>query len=143
MNELQNFEGDVLIVESQDGGDLVLANGLIFADEQFSTAVYVSLFGGNKEDAGKVKNKDEWWGNFLSDVSESEKLRSRFQYVISGLPMSIKNIREAELAAEMDLKWFIDEKIADIINIKGRATGKNNFNLIIEIFEGRKYRFSK
>ena len=133
MNSLLDFEGDLLLCDTPDGGDIIIDNGLLLSEKQFSTAVYLSIFGGNKDDAGKVKSSNEWWGNKINNITENEKLRSRFQNIIFGLPMTVKNIREAESAAEQDLKWFIQEKIADEINIYGQATGKNMFNLKIEI----------
>jgi phage gp46-like protein len=126
------FEGDILLVDSQDGGDLVIENGLIKYDNQFSTAVYLSLFGGNMDDPGKTKSKREWWGNKFANT-ESEKLRSRFQFIINGYPMTVKYIREAEAAALLDLEWLKTENIADKISLSIKSTGKNTFNLDIEI----------
>jgi phage gp46-like protein len=137
MNGLQNFEGDLLLYETNDGGDTSIENGLFISDKQFSTAAYLSLFGGNKTDNGKVNNTDEYWGNYLNDITESEKLRSRFQYITTGLPMSVKNIKEAEKAAIMDLQWFIKENIADEVTAYGQAIGKNRFKLIIEILKDK------
>jgi phage gp46-like protein len=133
MSGLQDFEGDILLYETENGGEVKEENGLIMPDKNFFTAVYLSLFGGNKTDPGKVKNDNEWWGNRLSGISENEKLRSRFQFVIAGFPMTVKTIKEAETAAALDLDWFIQEKIADEITIYGQATGKNKFNLTVEI----------
>jgi phage gp46-like protein len=134
MNGIQDFEGDLLLYDTPDGGELAIENGLFVSDKQFSTSVYLSLFGGNKEDSGKVKNKEEWWGNLL-DISESEKLKSRFQYIITGFPMTVKNIKEAETAAQLDLQWFVKEKIADEIFIYGKAVAKNQLSLTIEIMK--------
>jgi phage gp46-like protein len=132
---LQDFQGDLLLQETPDGGEIILENGLFKSDENISNAVYLSLFGGNKEDDGKVKNNKEWWGNMIEGVEENEKMVSRFQNIIYGLPMTVKNIREAEAAAALDLQWFKNEKIIDELNIYGRATGKNNFVLIIEMLK--------
>jgi phage gp46-like protein len=133
----QNFEGDLLLVETLDGGDVQIENGLFVSDKQFSTDVYLSLLGGNTNDNGKGNNNNQFWGNLLRDTKESEKLRSRFQYVTTGLPMSVKNINEAEKAAAMDLQWLIDEEIADVINIYGYSTGKNMFNLKVKILKDK------
>ena len=133
MSGIQYFEGDALLYDTTDGGELAIENGLFIPDKQFSTSVYLSLFGGNKDDPGKIKNDKEWWGNFLDGMSENEKLRSRFQHIITGLPMTVKNIKEAEMAAVLDLNWFINEKIADEISVYGQAAGKNKFNLTVEI----------
>jgi phage gp46-like protein len=133
MSGIQNFEGDIFLYETVDGGEVKEESGLFIPDKQFSTAVYLSIFGGNKDDSGKVKNDTGWWGNLLDGTLENEKLKSRFQYIITGFPMTVKNIKEAETAAALDLKWFIDEKIADEVDIYGRAIGKNKFNLTIEL----------
>jgi phage gp46-like protein len=138
MNDLQIFEGDLLLTETEDGGDVLIDNGLFVCDRSFNTAVYLSLFGGNKEDNGKVKNNKTWWGNTLSGVSEHERLVSRFQNIISGLPMTTKNIQAAEAAASLDLKWIVDEGIAEKITITGRATARNRFSLNVDIQAGGK-----
>jgi len=133
MNNLQIFEGDLLLTDTLDGGDINLIDDIFISDTSIKTAVYLSLFGGNKDDNGKVKNKFTWWGNTLTGVSENEKIISRFQAVIFGLPMSTKNIQEAETAAAMDLQWIIDEGIGDEVNVNGSATARNKFNLKVNI----------
>jgi phage gp46-like protein len=138
MNDLQNFEGDLLLTETPDGGEVAIENGLFVCDRSFNTAVYLSLFGGNKDDNGKVKNSKTWWGNTLPGTAENEKLVSRFQAVISGLPMTIKNIQEAESAASLDLKWIADEGIAEKITVSGRAVTRNKFSLFVDIQSGAK-----
>jgi len=87
------FEGDLLLIDTPDGGDLVIENDAILGDPAIATAVYLSLCGGNKEDNGKVKNSDTWWGNTLDGVAENEKIVSRFQSVITGMPMSTNALR--------------------------------------------------
>jgi len=128
-----NFEGDTLIQESLEGAELVMENGLFVPDTQFSTAVYLSLFGGNKNDSGKSSTDKEWWGNKIKGTPQNEKLRSRFQNIILGLPMTVKYIKEAEMAAEMDLQWLKDEKIADEIAVYGQSKDKNRFYLTVNI----------
>lgn len=130
---MSDFEGDVLLIETPDGGDVVVEDGLIKPCKDFSSAVYLSLFGGNKADDGKVKNSRTWWGNVLEDLSEDEKMISRFQAVVLGMPLSVKNMREAERAASLDLNWFIEKKIADEIKTSGRIKERNNFLLSVEI----------
>jgi phage gp46-like protein len=138
MNDLQNFEGDVLLMETEDGGDVLIENDFFVCDRSFNTAVYLSLFGGNKDDNGKVKNSKTWWGNTLPGVPEHEKLISRFQYIISGLPMTTKNIQEAEAAANLDLKWITDEGIAEKVIVSGRAASRNKFTMRVDIQAGGK-----
>ena len=128
-----DFEGDVLLIETPDGGDIVLEGGLVKPCKDFSAAVYLSLFGGNKDDAGTVKNRHTWWANTLKETPENEKMISRFQAVIAGLPLSVKNIRKAETAAALDLEWLKSEGAADEIIAEGKTRGKNIFVLKIEI----------
>ena len=128
----QNFQGDLLLVETPDGGDCVLDDGLLLADHGFGTAFYISLFGGNKADAGKVKNKNTWWGNTLPGISEKEKIVSRFQNFIHSVPMTVKNIKDAEGMAKLDLEWAIDEGIADEINIFIRSESLNKIKIFID-----------
>jgi phage gp46-like protein len=137
-NYLQSFEGDLLLEDTPDGGDIRIENDLFASDRSFNTAVYLSLFGGNKDDKGKVENNKTWWGNTLEGTAENEKLVSRFQAIIFGLPMTTKNIQDAETAASLDLKWLIKEGAADKIIATGRAIGRNRFALTVQIRSGGK-----
>jgi len=130
---LQTFEGDLLLHDTPDGGDIRIEKGLIVNDQTFGTAVYLSLFGGNKDDNGRVENRRTWWGNTLRGVNENQRLVSRFQAIIFGLPMTTRNILDAEEAARLDLGWIITGKIADEILANGRAVSRNRFSLTIQI----------
>ncbi|MGP1427463.1 MAG: hypothetical protein ACTTKB_04510 [Treponema sp.] len=138
-----DFAGDVLLIETPDGGDIVLEDGRVKPCKDFSTAVYLSLFGGNKDDAGTVKNRRTWWANTLRETPEGEKMISRFQAIITGLPLSVKNIRKAETAAVLDLEWLKNEGAADEIIVEGKTRGKNIFVLKIEIKNSGKNLYEK
>jgi phage gp46-like protein len=127
------FEGDLLLEDSPDFGEIKIVDGLFVSDKSFNTAVYLSLYGGNVKDSGRVRNKETWWGNTLPAIAENEKMVSRFQAIIFGMPMTSKNIPAAEKAAELDLKWIKDEGVADKITATGKAAGKNKFELRIEM----------
>ena len=132
---LQTFEGDLLLFDTPDGGDFLLTEGLLESDRSYDTAVYLSLFGGNKKDNGRVGNRKTWWGNTLRGVSENQKISSRFQAVIFGMPMSSKTILEAEDAAKIDLSWFKKEKIVDEIIVDGRAVTRSRFSLKVSMIK--------
>jgi len=121
------------LYDTPDGGDIRIMEGLIVSDPSFNTAVYLSLFGGNKEDNGRVKNRKTWWGNTLRGLRENQRLTSRFQSIIFGLPMTTRNILDAEEAARLDLEWMINEKIADEILTDGKAVAQNRFSLKVQI----------
>jgi len=133
---LQTFEGDLLLRDTPDGGDIRIEKGLIVNDKTFGTAVYLSLFGGNKDDNGRAENRRTWWGNTLRGVNENRRLVSRFQAIIFGLPMTTRNILDAEEAARLDLSWVIGDKIADEILTDGRVVSRNRFSLTIRINAG-------
>jgi phage gp46-like protein len=132
---LQDFEGDVLLVETPDGGDFIIQDGLIMADTNYSTAIYLSLFGGDKDDSGVVKTNKTWWGNTLRGMKKNEKLISRFQYIIRSMPLTVKNIKNAEAAAVLDLAWMVEEGLADKVEASGSTKGKNRFHLEINLIK--------
>jgi phage gp46-like protein len=134
---VSDFQGDLLLIDTVDGGDVVIENGLFKGDRAFSTAVYLSLFGGSKDDTGKIKTNKTWWGNTLEGTSEAEKMVSRFQNIISGLPLSVKNVKAAENAAVLDLAWFIDLGIADKVEVEARTGEKSRFFITVKILKDK------
>jgi phage gp46-like protein len=130
---LQDFEGDALLMETPDGGDFIMQDGLLMADNNYSTAIYLSLFGGNKDDSGVVKTNKTWWGNTLRGTKKNEKLISRVQNIIRSMPLTVKNIRRAEDAAVLDLAWMVEEGLADKVEASGSTQGKNRFCLEINL----------
>jgi len=129
----KEFAGDVKLLSTPDGGDLLVENGLVAADSSIGTAAYLSLFGGNRDDDGKTENANTWWGNLLSGVKPNEKMVSRFQNVIAGLPLTAKNIAAAETAARLDLAWFVEEGAADEIAVSSRVEGRSRFLLAVDL----------
>lgn len=131
------FEGDVLLRDTNDGGEIVIENGEILCDKGLRTAVYLSLLGGNKGDDG-ISDSETWWGNKLRDIPENEILRSRFQAIIRGKPLTSKNLKDAEEAANDDLKWLIDEGIADKVECEIFTENRNFINLSVNILKESK-----
>lgn len=129
----KEFGGDVLIFDSEEGGEISVVNGLVLMDRGFSSAVYLSLFGGNGKDLGDVASNNTWWGNKLEDSLESEKLVSRFVSFISSEPLTSKNLILAEDKIQEDLKWFVDDGIADLIEVEILDAGNNRIQVDIKI----------
>lgn len=127
------FEGDVLLVDTPDGGEIDIQNGLVMADRSFTTAVYLSLFGGNESDGGKVDNDATWWGNRFREISETERMTSKLQSLVRNLPLTSKNIRAAEVAAREDLSWLETEGIADEITTSIRAIDRHRIDMEIVV----------
>ena len=47
-------QGDVLLFQTIDDGNVEVINGIITMSGGLDTAAYLSLFGGNEEDDGRV-----------------------------------------------------------------------------------------
>lgn len=129
----EEFGGDVLLFDTQDGAEITIFNGLISMDKGFNSAVYLSLFGGDKDDTGEVVNNNTWWGNKIQNISENEKLVSRFQAFITSVPLISKNVKLAEGKVIQDLQWMIDDGIADSIEAEIQVVGRKDINLKIVI----------
>lgn len=130
---MTDFEGDVLLKDSPDGGEIEIKDGLISCDKGFSTAVYLSLFGGNEDDKGLAESNKGFWGNCLGD--KKTRLVSRFQNVIKGCPLTPKNVLAACSAAKDDLDWMLEDKIADDISVTGRILSVTNANFHVKIMK--------
>ena len=126
-NGTADFEGDLLLNLTEDGGELQIENGLFMPDKSFATSVLISLFGGNIEDAGKVENRSGWWGNYTG--ATDNKIQSRFQAITNGQPLTVASAKEAVNAAKLDLAWIIDNGIADDISIYGTIGGVKRFDM--------------
>lgn len=129
----EEFAGDVLLFDTDNGGQISILNGLVMPDKRFSTAAYISLFGGNDDDMGRVDNNKTWWGNRFSNISNNELVVSRFQSLTKKLPLTSKNIALAEQAARDDLNWMIMEDVADEVSVAVQAIDKNRINLNIVV----------
>jgi len=127
-----DFEGDVLFVDSPDGGNLVIENGLFACDKSFKTAVLLSLFGGNIDDPAVIESNKEWWGNDIGDKETA--LRSRFQFIIAGFPLSTKNLKLAIEAIKIDLQWMIDNGVCDDVQVSGMITDFKSADFTVKIF---------
>ena len=135
------FSGDVLLKATDNGGDIVIEDGLVVDCTDFSSAAYLSLFGGNEDDE-VGREKETWWGNLVPGTLKSEKHVSAFQSIIRGCPLTAINLRKAQEAAVSDLNWFIDEKIADEIAVSIRAEGVKQVVLSVVIKKDEKAIFS-
>ena len=99
------FEGDVLLISTLDGADIVVKDGLIKDCRNFDTAAYLSLFGGNENDIDG-RAKETWWGNLISGTQRKEWMQSEFGAMVTGYPLTSGNIQKSIAAAERDLEWM-------------------------------------
>ena len=130
-DDLTEFAGDVLLVSTPDGGDIVLKDGLIADCRNFDTAVLLSLFGGNRDDADG-REKETWWGNLLPGTRGDERMKSEFGAAVGAMPITAANLRYAAQAAERDLAWTKDAG-ADDVDVRISAESQKSVRLDVDI----------
>lgn len=135
-------QGDVLMFQTNDGGEVTFIDGQPIMTKGFETAVYLSLFGGNREDDGSEDNNLQWWGNFII-TDPMEKYKSETQYQLLRLPITSASLLKLEEAAKKDLQWLLDDRIASTVEISVSSPELNFVNFNIKIFaEGKEENFN-
>lgn len=131
-DDKNEFQGDVLLISTPDGGDLVLEDGLIKDCRNFDTAVYLSLFGGNRDDLDG-RPKETWWGNLVPGTKRGEWMQGEFGAMATGLPLTGATLRKAADAAGRDLEWIKGDAGADEISVSLSAADGKRVVLSAEI----------
>ncbi len=130
--DLTEFSGDVLLVSTPDGGDIVVKDGLIAPCRNFDTAAYLSLFGGNRDDVDR-RPKETWWGNLIPGTLADEWMHSEFGATIEARALTAANLRSAAQAAERDLAWIKDDAGADAVEVSLAAESSTRVRLEVDI----------
>lgn len=123
---------DVLLRQTNDGGDITLQSGLVLLSEGLETAVYLSLYGGNEDDPADTDTTLQWWGNLL-EAEPERSYRSETQYLIKSLPAIPFNLRRIEQAALRDLAWMIETGLAQSTTVEATIPAKDRVKVAIEI----------
>ena len=109
---------DLLLTDNGDGGEFVLEGGDVKEDGTFSTALYVSLFGGD--------NYYNVFEEYQSDNSFEEALNQ---------PITALNLQNVERTAKKLLDWFLQEGLASDITVKASGNINEKINVQITITE--------
>ena len=125
-------QGDVTLFQTNDGGNIVVTDGITEMSSCFATAAYLSLFGGNEDDDGSSKNINNWWGN-LDENDPALQYRSETQNLLQSLVATTGNLQRIEDAVSRDLAWFINKKIASSITIQITMPAINTIDIFISI----------
>ncbi len=125
-------QGDVLLFQTDDEGDINVVDGLVEMSGGLETAAYLSLFGGNEDDTGADGSSLIWWAN-LDETDPAFQYRSETQSLLQGIPAITGNLIRIEDAVRRDLAWFIDKKIASTIVITVSIPGINRIKIIVDI----------
>lgn len=123
---------DVLLRNTDDGGDITIQGGLLLLSEGLETAAYLSLFGGNEDDPGEADLTHQWWGNLL-DVEPERSYRSETQALLRGLPAIPANLLRVEQAAARDLKWMTDTGNAQSVAVVASIPSINRIQIDVTI----------
>lgn len=133
-------EGDVLLFQTPDGGDIEFVAGQPTMAAGLPTAVYLSLFGGNEDDDGRDSNPRAWWGN-VDEPDPTRRYRSETQYLLRALAPTPANLRRIEDAAKRDLAWMLD-RAASSVRVAASMPGFNRVRIVVTIeAEGAESRF--
>ena len=133
-DDKNEFTGDVLMVCTPDGGDIVIEDGLVKPCRNFDTAVYLSLFGGNEHDRNG-KASETWWGNLVPGTRRNEWMQSEFGSVVTSFPFTSGNLKKAADAAERDLEWLKTDAGADSIEVSLEAESAKRVKLTANIMK--------
>lgn len=122
---------DVLLEQSDDGGEMTIESGVVEMTGDLRTAVYLSLFGGNEDDDG-LDSSAQWWGN-LGEDDPAAQYRSRVEYLLQSLAPSSANLLALEDAARTDLQWFLDSGAAKQVDAVATIPALNKLSLVVII----------
>ena len=125
-------QGDVLLFQTVDDGEITVEGGIVEMSGGLETAAYLSLFGGNEDDDGLRDNAFTWWGN-IGETDPATRYRSETQNLLQSLPATTGNLRRLEEAAKRDLAWFVEKKVASLVDAIASMPGLNKIKLVIRI----------
>lgn len=124
---------DPLLRQTNDGGDLTIENGLVLMSEGLETAAYLSLWGGNEDDAGDDASRAaQWWGN-IGEADAAFVYRSETQNLVRALPAVPSNLKRIEQAAARDLAWLVPAGLALSVDVAASIPAVNRVRLEVSI----------
>ncbi len=123
---------DVLLFQTPDDGEITIVDGVVELTDDFRTAAYLSLFGGNEDDDGRDDNPLSWWGN-LEETDPAKRYVSETQHLLDKLPPTSGNLLRLEDAATRDLKWFLDTGIALTVLVEASIPELNSVAFVVTI----------
>ena len=112
-------QGDVLLTNTLDGGEITVENGIVAMDGGLETAVYISIFGGSAS---------PWWGDYL-ETESVYKLTSETEKLKNGLPLTSDNLKRIEEAVLLDIDWLKKEKIVSNLGVSAFIVDINRIQL--------------
>lgn len=115
-------QGDVLLRQTNDDGDIEAENGLITMTAGLDTMAYISLFGG----------QSQWWGD-LAETDPDIVTPSETEQALENLPAVPASLRRVEQAARRDLAVFINKSVANRVDVVASIPTVDQIKLNITI----------
>jgi phage gp46-like protein len=112
------YDGDVRLVATDDGGDIVITDGQPDMDQGLETAVYLSLFTGRP-----------WWGAALGAAPASD-LETVFERNLDN-----RARLDAEEYARQALAWMVAEGVAKSVTVAATIPRTDVLGLTVDIVE--------
>ena len=125
-------QGDILLFQIPDDGEINANRGIIEMDGGLPTAVYISLFGGNQGDDGRPNNDKTYWGN-RDEVDPHFKYISETQYLLNSIPATSNNLNRVQQASIRDLQWLIVVGAASSLDSNVSIPALNRIKIIIKV----------
>lgn len=125
-------QGDVLLYQTNDGGEINVVGGVIEMSGGLETALYLSMFGGNEDCSGRETCPFTWWAN-RDEIDPALKYVSETQFLLKELPATTGNLGRIEEAVKRDTKWLIDKKAASSITILVTIPAINSIKITVDI----------
>lgn len=125
-------QGDVLLYQINDGGEINVVNGIIEMSGGLETALYLSLFGGNEDCSGRRTCPFTWWAN-RNENDPTYRYVSETQYLLKELPATTGNLGRIEEAVKRDTNWLLDKRVASSVVTTVTIPGLNKVRIKIDI----------
>lgn len=127
--------GDVKLFITKEGFDINLKDNFVEMTSSFESAIFLSLFGGNEEDNySEATEKMQFWGNIIED----NEYRSRTLQFLNGSNASAQNLKLLEQDILLDLNWFVEQNIADTVEVDCSIPAFNELKIVIRILRDSK-----
>jgi len=111
---------DLLLFQTNDGGEIEVINGFVTLTDDLQTASYLSMFGG-----------DSWFANDLQE-NPASKMNAETGRVIETTNPSSSGLLAVEDAIKRDHAWMITEGLASAVDAEANLDG-STLTIIINI----------
>lgn len=125
-------QGDVSLFQTNDDGNIEVVGGIVTMSGGLETSAYLSLFGGNEDDDNSQDTVFNWWGN-IDETDPAREYHSETQNLLQSIPATSGNLRRIEDAANRDLAWFTESKVASLVSVVASIPALNRIKLTIAI----------